>query len=189
MDALAVAHEHVERLERAKPPRRQKAQERVYRHAIARRPEVGRGSERIAAHERALLPKPERDLVPARDPDDLEDVEGRARNAVGRRHVMRYAEPAGELGRIAPVPVDELDDGGRLAQRADALLHVPPIDGVDHPHAPVCAESVRGTLEQLGLGGDPPEPTFELVYEANLQINPFSDGWASARAGSSCPPR
>jgi len=82
--------------------------------------------------------------------------------------VKRHAEPAGNGRAVAPVPVEQLDDAGRLAKRADSLLHPIAVDHVDQPHLPFDRERVRAALHELGLRRDPAEPPLLLVAEADV---------------------
>jgi len=55
---------------------------------------------------------------------------------------MRDAERPRDPCAVAPVPVEELNDSGRLAERADALESTVPGDRVDHPDAPTGRDRV-----------------------------------------------
>ena len=81
--------------------------------------------------------------------------------------MQRHAEPLGQLGAVAVVPVDQLDHAGRLAERANALLDAVAVDRVDQPDAAVDGECVRRSVQALGLG--PAEAVLELVDEADAQ--------------------
>ncbi len=79
--------------------------------------------------------------------------------------MVPHAEPARELGAIAVVPVEQLDDAGGLTCGADSLLDSVARDRVDQPDAPVRDQRVRATLQELL--DDPTEAAFELVAEAD----------------------
>lgn len=126
---------------------------------------VPRGAQCVSAHEDTLLRPPEGDLLPPpRVPDDPE-LERRVRDRVARDDVTRHAEPARELGTVAVVTVEQLDDAGGLARGADPLLDSVARDRIDQPDAPVRDQRVRATLQELL--DDPTEAAFELVAEAD----------------------
>jgi hypothetical protein len=78
---------------------------------------------------------------------------------VGRRlvghDVVRHAEELGDACAVAVVPVEQLHDGRRLAERAHALERVLVQYGIDHPHATARLDGMRGALHERGLGRDP----------------------------------
>ena len=90
---------------------------------LRRRAVVLRRSDRLRADERAVLGNPERDLAPAAASDHRNHLEGRADRSGAGNLEMRHAELVGEACAIACVPVDQLDDAGRLTERADAVEH------------------------------------------------------------------
>ena len=63
--------------------------------------------------------------------------------------------------------VEQLDDAGRLAERADPLLDPVAVRRVDHPDASAAAHRVAGALHPARLRMDPAEREVELVAEAD----------------------
>jgi hypothetical protein len=71
------------------------------------------------------------------------------------------------------VPVEELDDPGRLAEPADPLVDPVAVERVDDPDASGRGDRMRGALAQLLLNRRPPDAPLELVDEPNLhRLNP-----------------
>ena len=64
--------------------------------------------------------------------------------------------------------VEQLDDAGGLAERADSVLHPVPLDRIDEPDLAVEDERVRAALHEGGLGRDPADPPLLLVAEADV---------------------
>ena len=69
---------------------------------------------------------------------------------------------------VAVVPVEELDYTGRLARRANPLLHSLAVDRVDHPDTVVDDDRVRAALHEFV--DDPAEAGLVLVAEANRRF-------------------
>ncbi len=78
----------------------------------------------------------------------------------------RNAEAGGEGVGVAPVPVEEDEDGGRLAERADPLVDAVAIDRVDDVDAALDAESVRRASERIVVDR-PADAEVRLVEEPN----------------------
>jgi DNA polymerase (family X) len=169
--ALAVAVEDVLRLEAAeRAARREEAQHGVDAEWLVSRAEVAEAPERVAADEDLLLRKPERDLAPEPASHDRQHDERRPRHVGERRDVEGDSEPVGDLSAVTLVAVDELDDSGRLAERADPLVEAGAVDDVGQPHASSGPERVRGALQPLSFGM-PAESVFEFVTETELHGN------------------
>src|ERR687888_2106737 len=119
--------------------------------------------------------------------DDSDRVERPTGNAVERRLVQRDAEPLGERGRVAPVPVEELDHAGRLAERADPLLDSRGVVRVKDPDTALRAERVRTACEPLLL--DPTEAPIGLVAEphAVVRTSPLARTTPSSQRASTRP--
>src|SRR5438309_4880991 len=115
----------------------------MHAEQLAGRDEVAHRPERVAAQEHLLLRPPQRDLAPEAVPHDRDRVERRAGDALEGRLVERDAEPPGERGAVAPVPVEELDHAGRLAEGADPLIHSWRVDRIEDPDAALGAERMR----------------------------------------------
>ncbi len=62
---------------------------------------------------------------------------------------MRDAEPPGDGGAVAVVPVEQLDDPGGLPELPDAVVELGPVDDVEEPDAAVDLERVRGASHPL----------------------------------------
>src|SRR5919198_6722351 len=120
--------------------------------------------------------------------DDSDRVERPTGNAVERRLVARDAESLGERGRVAPVPVEELDHAGRLAERADPLLDSRRVDRVEDPDPVLRTERVRATREPLVL--EPAEAPVGLVAEphAVVRTSPLARTTPSSQRASTSPP-
>ena len=114
----------------------------------------------VGADERPARRLPERDLAPEAVVPHRQRLERRAGDALQRPH-ERHAEPRRPGRAVARVAVEQLQDACRLAERADALLELRRVDGVDQPDAAVHAERVRGALE--GLVDRPAEAVLPLV--------------------------
>ena len=95
---------------------------------------------------------------------------GEPGSALERDAVMRDAVALREQGAVAVVPVDELHDAGRLAERLHVGVDLGPVDRVDEPDAAVHAQSVRGALQQRRLVGDPAEAERRLVANPDLHF-------------------
>ena len=80
--------------------------------------------------------------------------------------MMRDAEPLRDLDAVSAVAVEQLDDTGRRARGAHALLHTGVVHRVDEPHAVADDQRVRATPQELVL--DPAEAGLELVYDDHL---------------------
>ena len=95
-----VTDEDVRRLDGEQRARRREPQERLRRRGARSRAVVRRGTERLGAHERAVLREPERHLVPALS---VAARGSTSNGAPARRDVgddeMRHAEPVGEAAR------------------------------------------------------------------------------------------
>jgi hypothetical protein len=166
-----MPEEDMLRLEAAEgATRRAQTQERMDAKRLAPRAEVVEAAERVAAHENPLGGKPEGDLPPEPAPDEGQNDERRAGHLREWRHVEGDAEPLGDRGAVALVTIDELDDSGRLAERADPLVETRSVDDVRQPNVFSDPESVRGALQPLSLGM-PAESVLELVTESKLHGN------------------
>ena len=126
--------------------------------------EVRRSAEHVRADEHAAVGPPERDFLPGTVVLDG-DAGERTERAL-REEVVADAEPSGECGAGAVVPVEQLDHARRRAGRPDPFRHAVPVDGVDHPDAAVHDEGMRAALHELV--DDPAKPAVELVAEADL---------------------
>ena len=125
--------------------------------------EVRRGAEHVGADEHTVVGPPERDFLPGTAVLDVDAGEWTERAV--RYKVVADAEPSGEFGAGAVVPVEQLDHARGGAGRPDALLDALPVDRVDHPDAAVHDEGVRAALHELVH--DPAEAAVELVAEAD----------------------
>jgi DNA polymerase (family 10) len=156
-----MAEQNVLRLEAGERPlRREEAEQRMDSERLALGAEVAEAAERVGADEDPLLREPEGDLLPD------SPVEDRARlEPVGSfEDVERNPEPRGDCGAVALVPVEELDDPGRFAERADPLVQSWAVDGVRQPDAPAGTNRVRGS-RNLRFLEVPREALLELVGE------------------------
>ena len=153
--------------------------------ALVARPEERDRAERIGADEDAALRPPERDLLPPAAAQHGQEPERRARERL-RDDVHRNAEPLGESGAVAVVPVDQLDHAGRLAERADALLDALAVDRIDQPDAAVDGERVRRALHRRAL--HPAEAVLELVDEADAHALSSSCAKACSNSSFGCAP-
>ena len=111
----------------------------------------GMRAERVGADEDPALRPPERDLLPPAAAEHRQEPERRLRQRQ-RDDVERHAEPRGQRGAVAVVPVDQLDHAGRLAERADALLDAVAVDRIGQPDAAVDGERVRRAAHRSRLG-------------------------------------
>ena len=125
--------------------------------------EVRRGAEHVGADEHAAVRPPERDFLPGTAVLDVDAGERTERAA--RDEVVADAEPSGERGAGAVVPVEQLDHARGGAGRPNAFLDALSVDRVDHPDAAVHDEGVRAALHELVH--DPAEAAVELVAEAD----------------------
>src|SRR6266487_3881194 len=125
--------------------------------------EVRRGAEHVRADAHAAVGPPERDFLPG-TAVFAGDAGERTERAL-RDDVVPDAEPSGERGAGAVVPVEQLDNARGGAGRPDALLDALAVDRVDHPDAAVHDEGVRAPLHELV--DDPAEAPLELVAEAD----------------------
>jgi hypothetical protein len=80
---------------------------------------------------------------------------------------MPDAEPGGELCAVAVMPVEQLEDAGRIAGCADPLLDAVCCNRIDQPDPAVRDESVRATLHELV--DDPAEAAAEPVAKPEAQ--------------------
>ena len=71
-----------------------------------------------------------------------------------------------ERRAVTIVAVEQLEHTCWSTGRADAFLDAVPVDGVDHPDAPVHDESMRRALHELG--DDPAEAAGELVAKSDF---------------------
>jgi DNA polymerase (family X) len=168
---VTVAEENVLRLETAeRAARRECTQEGMDAERLVSGAEVPEAPERIAADEDPLLGEPERDLAPEPAPHDREHDKRRPGHFSERRDMKGNSEPGGDRRVVAVVPIDELDDAGRLAEPADPFVQAGAVDDVGQPHASSNPECVRGAPQRLSLRV-PPEPVLELVTETKLHGN------------------
>jgi hypothetical protein len=126
---------------------------------------IPRSAEHIGADKHAAIGPPECDLVPRLAVPDG-DAGERAQRAL-RNNVVPDTESSGEGGAVAVVPVEQLEDARGRARRADPLLDIVSVDGIDRPDAVVLDKGVRATLHELV--DDPAEPAAELVAKAEAQ--------------------
>jgi hypothetical protein len=88
------------------------------------------------------------------------------------------AQLLGDGAAVTAVPVEQLQNAGRVAQFTRAHQRTLVGDRIDHPDAPVRGEDVRGPLHEAWLGCDPAEPEADLIDEADASH--ATDGtWAS----------
>jgi hypothetical protein len=121
--------------------------------------EVVHRPERIAADEDTSLGPPEGDFLPPAPHPDRNELE--RRHARGGYDVMRHAETLGQLGAVSVMPVEQLQDPGRLAGGPDPILHAVAEERIDRPHAAGGDEQVRTAPHELVH--DPTEAAVELV--------------------------
>ena len=137
----------------------------MHRQSLVAGPVIPSSAEHIGAGKHAAIGPPERDLVPRLAAPDGDEGE-RAQRAL-RNNVVPDTESSGEGGAVAVVPVEQLEDARGCARRADPLLDIVSVDGIDHPDAAVLDKGVRATLHELV--DDPAEPAAELVAKAEGQ--------------------
>src|SRR5215207_7256401 len=133
--------------------------------------EVAGAAERIGADERPAPWNPGGQLTPKARIDDADELDARPRQLVDRDGEVRDAEERRQLGRVALVAVEQLDDPGRLAQLRDAFERRLPGERVEEPDAVVTGHRVRRALHPLV--DLPSEPALELVAEAELGARIF----------------
>jgi len=121
--------------------------------------EVVHRSDRIAANEDTPLGPPEGDFLPPAPHPDRNELE--RRHARGRHDVMRNAETLRQLGAVAVMPVEQLQDPGRLAGGPDPILHAVAEKWIDRPDAAGGDERMRTARHELIH--DPTEAAVELV--------------------------
>ena len=127
--------------------------------------EVVHSPERIGADQHTSLGPTEGHFLPPAAHPDRNELE--RRHARGGYNVMRHAEALRQLGAVSVVPVEQLQDPGRLAGGADPLLHAVAQDWIDRPDAAGSGEHVRTARHELIH--DPTEAAVELVAEPDLQ--------------------
>ena len=127
--------------------------------------EVVHRAERISADEHTSLGPPEGDFLPPAPHPDRNEVEWR--QARGGYEVVRHAETLRQLGAVSVVPVEELQDPGRLAGSAEPILHAVAEKRIDRPDAAGCDKRMRTARHELIH--DPTEAAVELVAEPDLQ--------------------
>jgi hypothetical protein len=120
VDPLAVTDQHVIGLDGEQPPRRGQPQQRRDAEALSRRTVVPRSADRLGADERPLLREPERDLVPPAPPQERQHLERRTRRGLRWNLVVGDAELLGDGAAVTAVPVEQLQDAGRVAELASA---------------------------------------------------------------------
>ena len=121
--------------------------------------------ERIAADEDTSLGPPEGDFLPPAPHPDRNELE--RRHTRGGHEVMRHAETLRHLDAVSVMPVEQLQDPGRLAGGPDPIFHVVAEDRIDRPDAAGDDEHVRTARHEFVH--DPTEAAVELVAEPNLQ--------------------
>lgn len=164
MHALAVSTEDVARIDPGQLAAwRKRPQQRMKREPLAADAQRRNRSEHVRADEHPGLGPPQRDLLPAPAVAHRQDLEGRLLEWLARDYVVPHAEALGEGAAIAVVPVEKLDDSGRLARRANALLDTVAVHGIDQPDTAVHDERMRAAQEELV--DDPAEPEVELIAE------------------------
>ena len=129
------------------------------------RVEVVHRPERIGANEHTSLGPPEGDFLPPAPHPDRNELEWR--QARGGYEVVRHAETLRQLGAVSVMPVEELQDPGRLAGGPDPILHAVAEERIDRPDAAGGDEHVRTARHELIH--DPTEAAVELVAEPDLQ--------------------
>jgi hypothetical protein len=134
--ALTVSEEKVLGLEPAEGTARgNEPKQRMHPDGLSSGAEVAHAPERVAANEDALRREVERDLPPERYAAHGDRIERGAGNAVQRSHVQMNAKAPGEGLAVTPVPIDELDDAGRLPESVDPLVDPLAVDRVSDPDA------------------------------------------------------
>ena len=127
--------------------------------------EVVHRAERISADEHTSLGPPEGDFLPPAAHPDRNELEWR--QARRGYDMVRHAKTLRQLGAVTVVPVEQLQDPGRLAGGADPILHAVAQDWIDRPDAAGSDEHVRTARHELIH--DPTEAAVELVAEPNRQ--------------------
>jgi len=121
--------------------RRTKPEQRVHCQALVSRPVVARCAERLGADEQALLVPPERDFVRAdRDEDER-------RNRRARQDDVLHVQPPCDLGAVAVVTIDQLNDARDILE----CVHARVVDRIEEPRAALRHERVRRALHELVL--------------------------------------
>lgn len=115
--------------------------------------------ERIAADEDTSLGPPEGDFLPPAPHPDRNEPE--RRHARGGYDVMWHTETLRQLDAVSVMPVEQLQDPGRLAGGPDSILHVVAEERIDRPDAAGSDEHVRTARHELIH--DPTETAVELV--------------------------
>lgn len=115
--------------------------------------------ERIAADEDTSLGPPEGDFLPPAPHPDRNEPE--RRHARGGYDVMWHTETLRQLDAVSVMPVEQLQDPGRLAGGPDSILHVVAEERIDRPDAAGSDEHVRTARHELIR--DPTETAVELV--------------------------
>lgn len=121
--------------------------------------EVVHRAERIGADEHTSLGPPEGDFLPPAPHPDRNELE--RRHARGGYEVVRHAETLRQLGAVSVMPVEELQDPGRLAGGPDPILYAVAENWIDRPDAAGGDEHVRAARHELVH--DPTEAAVELV--------------------------
>jgi len=121
--------------------------------------EVVHRPERIGADEDTWLGPPERDFLPTAPHPDWNELEWR--RARGGYDMVRHAETLRQLGAVSVMPVEELQDPGRLAGGPDPILHAVAEKWIDRPNAAAGDERMRTARHELIH--DPTEAAVELV--------------------------
>ena len=160
VDSLAVTDQQVLRLEAPERTRGPEAEEGVHSRRLRAGAEEGDRAERVGNDEDAPLLPPQRHLAPPAKPHHRAELE-RGSRKLPWHHVVRHAEPLRDGGAVPVVPVEQLHDGRRLAELADAIVEARIVDDVEEPDASGDGEGVRGAPARLVL--DPAEPVRELV--------------------------
>lgn len=143
----------------------------MQREAVGARAVVQRCPQRVAGREDPSLWPPQRHFLPRLAHADGAELERPER--LSRDDVMLDAESSCELGAVAVVPVEQLDNARRGACRADTLLHVLAVDRIDQPDATAVDERVRAALHEL-VGDTPLEAARELaeIHAADSMVTP-----------------
>ena len=115
--------------------------------------------ERIAADEDTSLGPPEGDFLPPAPHPDRNEPE--RRHARGGYDVMWHTETLRQLDAVSVMPVEQLQDPGRLAGDPDPILHPIAEERIDRPDAAGSDERVRTARHELIH--DPTETAVELV--------------------------
>jgi len=127
--------------------------------------EVADRPERISADEDTTLGPPEGDLLPPAPHPDRNELE--RRHARGGHDVMRHAEILRQLRAVSVMPVEQLQNAGRLAGGPDPILDAVAENRIDRPDAAGVDEHMRTARHELV--DDPTEAAVELVADPDLQ--------------------